>query len=187
MKLTIAGVALACLTVGAAVSLRADQAASCAPSGGLNFICGVQNPEDLVLVPNTRWMLASGMGPGSGLHLIDTRAKKATTVYGVGTANARADKTKFANCPGPLDPKAAVLHGLSLRANSNARHTVYATNHGGRESVEVFEFDAALPAPTATWIGCVVLPNGLAANSVQDVRRCLCAAEHGSCTEMEAG
>src|SRR4029453_769374 len=132
----------------------------------LTFICGVQNPEDLVLVPNTRWMLASGMGPGSGLHLVDTRAKKVTTVYGVGTATARADKTKYANCPGPLDPKLAVLHGLSLRETSNARHTVYATNHVGRESVEVFELDAALPVPTATWIGCVLLPKDMGANSV---------------------
>ena len=166
MKLTIAGFALACLTVAATVPLRANQAPACSPSGGLTFICGVQNPEDLVLVPNTRWMLASGMGPGSGLHLVDTRAKKVTTVYGVGTATARADKTKYANCPGPLDPKLAVLHGLSLRATSNARHTVYATNHGGRESVEVFELDAALPVPTATWIGCVLLPKDMGANSV---------------------
>ena len=88
MKLTIAGVVLACLTVAATVSLRAKQAQSCSPSGGLTFICGVQNPEDLVLVPNTRWMLASGMAPGSGLHLVDTRAKKVTTVYGVGIASA---------------------------------------------------------------------------------------------------
>ena len=166
MKLTIAGVVLACLTAAATVSLRANQAQSCSPSGGLTFICGVQNPEDLVLVPNTRWMLASGMAPGSGLHLVDTRAKKVTTVYGVGIANARADKAKYAGCPGPLDPKMAVLHGLSFRAASNARHTVYATNHGGRESIEVFELDAAIPSPTATWIGCVLLPKEMAANSV---------------------
>jgi hypothetical protein len=146
--------------------LLAAQSGSCAPSGGLSFVCGVQNGEDLVLVPNTRWMVASGMAPGSGLHLVDTRAKKVMTVYGVGAANTRADKTKYANCPGPLDPKLAVLHGLSLRAASSARHTVYATNHGGRESVEVFELDAALPTPTATWIGCVLLPKDMAANSV---------------------
>ena len=39
------------------------------------------NPEDLVLVPNTRWMLASGMAPGSGLHLVDTRAKTVKNLY----------------------------------------------------------------------------------------------------------
>ena len=56
-----------------------------------------------------------------------------------GTAAARADRARFANCPGPLDPKQAVLHGLALRPAAAGRYTVYATNHGGRESVEVFE------------------------------------------------
>src|SRR4030095_9878951 len=107
---------LALITIGGSQPTGTAQSAECTPSGGLTFICGVQNPEDLVLVPNTRWMLASGMGPGSGLHLVDTRAEKVTTVDGVGTATARADKTKYTNCPGPLDPKLAVLHGLSLRA-----------------------------------------------------------------------
>lgn len=138
----------------------------CAPAGGLNFICGVQNAEDLVVVPNSRWMVASGMAPGSGLHVVDTQAKTARSVYAAGTANARADKTKYASCPGPLDAKQAVLHGLALRPAANGRYTVYATNHGGRESVEVFELDVSGATPTATWIGCVVTPDKLALNSV---------------------
>lgn len=138
----------------------------CTPSGGLSFVCGVENAEDLVLVPNTRWMVASGMAPGSGLHIVDTQAKTVRAVYAPGTANARADKTKYAACPGPLDAKQAVLHGLAIRPAANGRYTVYATNHGGRESVEVFELDPAGTTPTATWIGCVVTPDKMALNSV---------------------
>jgi hypothetical protein len=144
----------------------AAQSPACAPSGGLTFICGVANPEDLVLVPNTRWMLTSGMAPGSGLHLVDTRAKTVKTLYAVGAANQRADRTKYANCPGPLDPKQALLHGLSLRSATGGRYTIYATNHGGRESVEVFELDASGAAPTATWVGCVLAPGKMSFNSV---------------------
>ena len=59
-----------------------------------------------------------------------------------------------------------MLHGLSLRTASNGRYTVYATNHGGRESVEVFELDVSGAAPTATWVGCVVTPDNMALNSV---------------------
>jgi hypothetical protein len=55
---------------------------------------------------------------------------------------------------------------LSLRSAANGRYTVFATNHGGRESIEVFEIDARGAAPAATWIGCVLLPDGMAANSV---------------------
>jgi hypothetical protein len=156
----------AAIIASAAAGSIAAQAPSCAPSGGLTFICGVANPEDLVLVPNSRWMLASGMAPGSGLHLVDTRAKTVKSLYAAGAAATRADRAKYANCPGPLDPKQALLHGLALRPSTSGRYTVYATNHGGRESVEVFELDASGAAPTATWIGCVLAPDKLSFNSV---------------------
>jgi hypothetical protein len=162
MKRTLIAASL----VVAATHVVMAQNTGCAPSGGLTFICGVLNPEDLVLVPNTQWMIASGMAPGSGLHLVDTRAKTVRNLYPLGNASARQDKTKYAACPGPLDPKQAVLHGLSLRSASDGRYTIYATNHGGRESVEVFELDAGSASPTATWIGCVLAPGKMSFNSV---------------------
>lgn len=145
---------------------KAAPKATCGPSGGLSFICGVQAPEDLVLVPNTRWLIASGMAAGSGLHVIDTQAKTARSLFGPGVVTTRADKTKFAGCPTAPDPKQVVLHGLSLRPAQAGRYTLYATNHGGRESVEVFEVDARNAALSATWIGCVLTPDKLAVNSV---------------------
>jgi SMP-30/gluconolaconase/LRE-like protein len=169
MKPTFFAMSMLIASVLCSLSVTGAQApapgAGCAPSGGLNFVCGVQNAEDLVLVPNTRWMVASGMAPGSGLHIVDSAAKTVRNLYAAGTANARAD-TRYANCPGPLDAKQAVLHGLALRPAANGRYTVYATNHGGRESVEVFELDMSAAAPTATWIGCVVTPDKMALNSV---------------------
>src|SRR5262249_18004632 len=143
-----------------------QQSTACAPSGGLNFICGMQAVEDLVLVPNTRWLIGSGMTAGSGLHLIDTQAKTAGSVLNSAISNARPDKTRFAGCLGPLGPKEAVLYGLSLRPSQGGRFTLYATNHGGRESIEVFEVDPSGAAPSASWIGCVLMPDKLAANSV---------------------
>jgi SMP-30/Gluconolactonase/LRE-like region len=155
------GVAISAVSV-----ITAAQSPACAPSGGLNFICGMQAVEDLVAVPNTRWLIGSGMTAGSGLHLIDTQSKMARSLFSSEVSTARADKTRFANCPAPLDPKQAVLHGLSLRPAQGGGFTLYATNHGGRESIEVFEVDPRGAAPSATWIGCVLLPDKLAANSV---------------------
>jgi len=165
MKPIIFAVLLTCTAIGASATLVPLQS-SCAPAGGLNFICGVQAPEDLVLVPGTRWLIASGMVAGSGLHLIDTQAKTARNLFSSDVSTARADKTRFAGCPGPLDPKQAILHGLSLRPAQAGRYTLYATNHGGRESIEVFEVGSGGSAPSATWIGCVLMPEKLAANSV---------------------
>lgn len=144
------------------------QTPSCSPAGGLNFICGYQNVEDLVPVPATRGLLGSGMAPGSGLHAIDTQAKTIKKIWapGIAASGAGGTGTRFAssNCPGLLDPKLAVLHGLAIRPLPGRGHLVYATNHGGRESIEMFEIDPA--GPSATWIGCVLLPPRLAANSV---------------------
>src|SRR5215210_6410294 len=115
MKQTIITAALACLAIAGSSFTGTAQTAACAPSGGLTFICGVQNPEDLVLVPGTQWLVASGMAPGSGLHLVDTRAKMVRNLYPAAAPSVRADRAKYGNCPGPLDAKQAVLHGLSLR------------------------------------------------------------------------
>lgn len=166
MKRTAISLSLAIAAIWASFGFVTAQTKSCTPSGGLNFICGVQAAEDLVVVPNTRWLIASGMSAGSGLHLIDTQAKTAQTLFGAGVATNRPDKSKYASCPGPLEPKQAVLHGLSLRPAQAGRYTLYATNHGGRESVEVFEVDARGATPSATWTGCLLLPDKLAVNSV---------------------
>lgn len=166
MKHTIVALVAGLMATGALLAQGANQPPGCAPAGGLSFVCGIINGEDLVLVPNSTWLLASGMAPGSGLHAVETKARAVRRLFGGATAAARADKTRFANCPGPLDPKQAVLHGLSLRPAAGGRYTLYATNHGGRESIEVFEVTTATGTPAATWIGCIVLPQGLAANSV---------------------
>jgi hypothetical protein len=148
---------------GGSGTTPAPAASACPPAGNLNFICGLDAPEDLVVVPGTRWMIASGMKAGSGLYLVDTSEKSAMPM---GIAAPRPDTTRFAACPGPLDMTQAVLHGLSLRTIDDERHTMFATNHGGRESIEVFEVDTRGVAPSATWVGCVPMPDQLAANSV---------------------
>src|SRR5688500_80494 len=104
-----------------AARAAADNAA-CAPAAGLTFICGLQNPEDVVRVPGTRWLLTSGMAPGAGLSVVDTQAKAVRKLYGPDTANARPDRARFTSCPGPLDPKQAVLHGLALRPAAADRY-----------------------------------------------------------------
>ena len=59
--------ALGLLAVGA----QAQQ--SCEPSGDVSYVCGPKNPEDLVLVPGTQWIVSSGMAEGAGFYLVDSR------------------------------------------------------------------------------------------------------------------
>lgn len=170
MKRTILAALFLAVAIKAPSAITSAQSAACAPSGGLYFICGLQAPEDLVRVGDSRWLIASGMAEGSGLHLIDTGLRTARAAFPVQllgqTSPFRPDRSRFPGCPGILLPQRAVLHGLSLRPAQTGRYTLYATNHGGRESIEVFEVDARGASPTTTWIGCVLLPDQLAANSV---------------------
>jgi len=137
----------------------------CKPSGGLEFVCGLKNPEDLVAVPGTKWIIASGMAAGVGITLIDSRDGAHSQAY-PGDSPAAKHDTLYPDCQGPPDPAKLETHGLNLRVGANGRPTLYAVAHGARESIEVFDVDAGGPKPKVTWKGCVPMPEGLAANSV---------------------
>lgn len=99
MKRTRSALVLAVAAIGGLLGIptaQSSQPGAYGPSGGLNFICGLQAAEDLVLVPGARWRIAGGMGAGSGLRLIDTQSKTVRTLFGAGVSTTRADKTRFA-------------------------------------------------------------------------------------------
>ena len=144
----------------------AAAAEACAPAGKVHYVCGPANAEDLVLAPGTHWVISSGMsGAGSSagrLYLIDADAKTSKPVTPV-IGKARAPYTA---CPSPLDLSKFAAHGLALQAGKGGRHRLYAVNHGGRESIEMFEVKAGGGEPVVQWIGCVVLPKDVDPNSV---------------------
>jgi len=156
-------------TPGGRGQAHAAGASSCRPVGGLSFVCGVKNVEDIVRVPGTRWLIGSSMRmgkaaaqPGAALYLIDSDAKTA----GTATLAIEPDKSgPFAHCPAP-DPTRLGTHGLELRPGKGGVHTLYAINHGGRESLEVFRVDARGATPRIAWTGCLMMPPNTWANSV---------------------
>jgi hypothetical protein len=150
-----------------AFSFDAVQASEpgCEPSGGLEFVCDIKNAEDLVLVPDTQWIIASGFAAGAGISLIDSRSGAHSTLYPGERPQASHD-ARFADCATPPAPAALVTHGLNLRPGNNGHSTLYAVGHGAREAIEVFDVDATGARPALTWKGCVPMPEGIAANSV---------------------
>ena len=144
----------------------AAAAAGCESSGDLHFICGAEQPEDLARVPGTRWLIASGFSAGSGLKLIDTVGRSAQRWYTGSAAQIRPDARQFPQCPGPPDAQSFNAQGLNLRPVGDRQYRLRVANHGGRETVEVFDIDARQPVPALRWRGCLPLPQGLAANSV---------------------
>src|SRR5215475_8518674 len=125
--------------------LRAAQnSTNCAPSGNIQYVCGQEAPEDLVLIPGTEWVLASSYGGNGGIRLISVRDKTSTIAYPSASAKERFDRKTYDTCPGPpeeADKAKFTTHGLALRAGKNLS-TLYAVHHGKRESIEVFEVNS---------------------------------------------
>ncbi|HTT04654.1 MAG TPA: hypothetical protein VMF64_05145 [Steroidobacteraceae bacterium] len=134
---------------------------ACAPAGDLHFVCGLKNVEDLLPVDAGRWLVGSSYEEGSaGLYIIDTLDKSARKVsFSVG---ARPDP-RYPGCT-PPDFAHLLTHGLDVVAAPGNVVTVYAVNHGGRESVEMFRLRADVA--TAQWVGCVLLPRYAIGNAV---------------------
>src|SRR5215469_8044836 len=162
----IAAMVLLAAAAGSWSPLRAETrpppaSTSCAPANGWNLICGNENPEDLVPIPGTQWLIASGMKEGSGLKLVDTDAKTARTFYTGGPAQQRPDMKLFPNCPAPPDVKGFNAHGIYLRrAEEPGLYKLYVVSHGALESIQVFTIDGKGAQPSLTWTGCVPLPQG---------------------------
>ncbi len=140
----------------------ANAQSACEPEAGQTFVCGATNPEDLVLVPSGAAVISSGMADGAGFYLIDTQSGALSTL----SFDAQHDATTFPNCAEPPSPQTLQTHGLNIRTLANGSTRLHVVGHGGREAIEVFNVGGTDAAPTLTWIGCVMMPEGLAANSV---------------------
>jgi hypothetical protein len=145
---------------------RADTEAACAPSTGLTFVCGAGKPEDLAHIPHTPWLIISGFDRGSGLKLIDTRSDTLSHWYTGAAEQIRRTAVSDGACSTAPDVATFNVQGIHLRESGEGRYRLLATNHGGRESIEMFDVDVHGPAPTLSWVGCWLLPDGVAANAV---------------------
>jgi hypothetical protein len=158
--LVVASIALTPYPAPAQTPQASSAAGSCQAAGDLKFVCGPIDVEDFLPVDGGRWLVGGSYKAGSaGLYLIDTKAKTYKDV----ALSIAARTDPLYNCPAP-DLKGLQTHGLDVVPGHEGITTVYAVNHGGRESVEVFRLDAA--KGSAEWVGCVVMPAGANPNSV---------------------
>jgi hypothetical protein len=134
----------------------------CESVEGVNFICGPVNAEDLILVPNTDWIVASAMAPDTAFYLINA----ISGAWSAPEIHVDHDIVAYPLCPSAPVMGSLETHGLNIRGGSGNQSTLYSVVHGARESIEVFAVDASGDSPVLTWKGCVLMPEGLAANSV---------------------
>lgn len=120
----------------------------------------VRNAEDFAPIANSDWVIASSMAGGDRAYgeLIAIDAKSGTTDLLYPTASSAADISASQQVAGgDFAP-----HGIALGPK---QQYLYVVNHGGRESIEVFEL-SVMPTPKLRWLDFIELPKGAFANSV---------------------
>lgn len=152
------------LALGGMASADGDSPADCAARGPVDHICGLRNAEDLERIDGTPWVLAGQLvanrgGPG-GFYAVNARNR---SVVPVAPDFSRPADRRYAGCPGAPRPELFAAHGIALQRGGRE---VYAVNHGGRESVEIFDLDMRAATPTLVWKGCVIVPDAVAPNAV---------------------
>ena len=169
-RLWLGGAAAIAMAVRGPTALAGDgggaRAAQCSPVNELRFVCGAHHPEDLVRIPGTRWLVVSGFQPAGGISLLDTQSLTLRRWYTGAAGSGRAERLGASSCPGPPDAAELDTQGLSLRQLASGRSRLYAVNHGGRESIEIFDVTLSHGVPLSAWRGCVLMPLGNAANAV---------------------
>src|SRR6185436_18887255 len=115
-------VLLAVLLGQAGCAVRLPEAGECDRASADHPVCGLQNPEDVVALPGTGWLLASelrrqGDPPGS-IIAFTLDGAEAMTVVGPSHPAERLDDPFLAKlaeiCPGPLPPDGLAPHGMEL-------------------------------------------------------------------------
>jgi hypothetical protein len=160
---TLAFAAILCATA----LLGARATVSAAEPCGHDEICGLKNPEDMIRLKWSGWALVSRLGR-------DTQAQGGFSLVGLESRTSRVlvpDVSKppiamYSNCPRAPVASELITHGLDVRQTKRGAMEVFAVNHGGRESIEVFDLFVNSRGASLTWKGCVMLPADISANAV---------------------
>jgi hypothetical protein len=158
----------------AGCAIRVPEARVCDPKSGQHPVCGLQNPEDVVALPGTGWLLASelvrpGNPPGSIVAFRLDNHDAFTVVGPQKPVERLIDPILEANakiCPGPLPPDGLAPHGMELVDEGKKPWILLVVNHGAREAIEIYDVTPTETAPSLRWLGCIPLPDGFAANDV---------------------
>lgn len=135
------------------------------------YISGPVTAEDLVVAPGGEWVLTSGMigptAPLGRLYAVSVASGACNEIFPY-RATSALDAQRFVEQP-DLNPLKFRPHGVDVTLRPDGRTELYVVNHGGNESVEVFEVDLDAPRPALKWIGGVRLPGSTAGNDVAAV------------------
>jgi WD40 repeat protein len=142
---------------------------SCEPIGDASPLCGWQNPEDMVALPDGRHVIVSEYGDQSGskagmISLLDLETETRLQLYDGGStqvSNVWGEASCMQVASGVFSP-----HGIHLSQRADGALQLFVVQHGERESIEMFEVLPAEDSWQVDWRGCVVAPENSMINDV---------------------
>jgi sugar lactone lactonase YvrE len=166
----VLGLTLSVLSAACSQTESVGPITRCEPEGPARPICGFHNPEDLVALPGGEAILVSEYGalegtrPGAlALFVLDTEERR--VLFRGGDADGSEPVWGDPDCPGP-PPTAFSPHGIHLSTRSDGPLQLLVVQHGGRESIELFEVVGRADHAGVAWRGCVEAPPDTWLNSV---------------------
>jgi hypothetical protein len=162
------------ITVGALLlsACTADLPAitGCEPVGDIRPVCGMQSPEDIAALADGRHLLLAHFGglEGTGsISLFDTQSEKLTPLFPLQSGLPGSEGADWGedDCPAP-DPEQFSPHGTHLGQLADGRWRYLVVNHGGRDSIEMFELTMAGEGSYLEWRGCVLAAEERVTNDV---------------------
>ncbi|MDR7328375.1 hypothetical protein [Corynebacterium guangdongense] len=145
-----------------------------APAAGWSerLIDAPYKPEDLVETSSGA-VIVSAMaenpgesGSSGSLYYMDPDTTEISPAWPSQSVASELDAELFGECSGPLGEEETSPHGITVESADDGAERLYVVNHGGRESIEVFDVLDDGGQPGLTWIGCVELPEGSFGNGV---------------------
>jgi Protein of unknown function (DUF3604) len=137
------------------------------------FVCGLRNPEDLVRLTGTPWIVAShinfeftppfkaSLGPLEAVR-IDTHEVR--RLYPTPQSAVDWDRKTYPDCSTPPEPFSS--HGLNIQSLGGKKFRLYVANHGGRQSVEIIDVAVRGARLLTKWRGCILAPATIFPNGV---------------------
>lgn len=170
------------LSPAGAMRLSRDSAHVSVDSCGRNAICGLRNPEDVVRLGSSRFAIASSLARApdslSHLYLVNLASKIAAPI--VPTMSPEARHSLDPRCAAPRNFATLITHGLSSRSDGPDHGRLYVVNHGGKQSIEMFEWRVRGKNVALTWRGCVYVPPTVLANAVAPLPHGVAVTSFGS-------
>lgn len=138
----------------------------CGTDGVISVMCGAEQPEDLVALNGTPWVLATRYN--QGIALIHKRRRTIDRLFPSTFARVASDTKLYPDCATTArtggDPLRVL--GLAARPTGSRRFRVFATAMNEQAGVHVLELDLRGPRPLVTLVGCVPAPGTMFLNSV---------------------